>query len=79
MSFDVCEGEILGIIGPNGSGKTTVVNCITGFVRPSAGRVLLPRQGHHRQAAPQDRRPGSHADLPDHAPLLQPARPTRTW
>ena len=39
VSFEVNEGEILGIIGPNGSGKTTVVNCITGFVKPSSGRV----------------------------------------
>jgi branched-chain amino acid transport system ATP-binding protein len=39
VSFDVHEGEILGIIGPNGSGKTTVVNCITGFVKASSGHV----------------------------------------
>jgi branched-chain amino acid transport system ATP-binding protein len=41
VSFEVREGEILGIIGPNGSGKTTVVNCITGFVKASSGRVLF--------------------------------------
>jgi branched-chain amino acid transport system ATP-binding protein len=41
VSFEVFEGEILGIIGPNGSGKTTVVNCITGFVKPSSGRILF--------------------------------------
>ena len=39
VSFDLHEGEILGIIGPNGSGKTTVVNCITGFVKVSSGTV----------------------------------------
>jgi branched-chain amino acid transport system ATP-binding protein len=39
VSFDVHAGEILGIIGPNGSGKTTVVNCITGFVKASSGHV----------------------------------------
>lgn len=39
VSFHVNEGEILGIIGPNGSGKTTVVNCITGFVKVSSGSV----------------------------------------
>jgi branched-chain amino acid transport system ATP-binding protein len=44
VSFDVHEGEIVGIIGPNGSGKTTVVNCITGFVKPSGGRVLFRGQ-----------------------------------
>lgn len=41
ISFTVGEGEILGIIGPNGSGKTTVVNCITGFVKPSAGQIFF--------------------------------------
>jgi branched-chain amino acid transport system ATP-binding protein len=41
VSFDVNKGEILGIIGPNGSGKTTVVNCITGFVKVSSGRVMF--------------------------------------
>ncbi len=44
VSFDVHAGEIVGIIGPNGSGKTTVVNCITGFVKPSGGRVLFRGQ-----------------------------------
>ena len=39
VSFDVKEGEILGIIGPNGSGKTTIINCITGFVKATAGRI----------------------------------------
>jgi len=41
ISFDLHQGEILGIIGPNGSGKTTVVNCITGFVKVSSGHILF--------------------------------------
>jgi branched-chain amino acid transport system ATP-binding protein len=41
VGFEVHEGEILGIIGPNGSGKTTVVNCITGFVKATSGRILF--------------------------------------
>ena len=41
VSFDVHAGEILGIIGPNGSGKTTVVNCITGFIKKSSGHVFF--------------------------------------
>jgi branched-chain amino acid transport system ATP-binding protein len=50
VSFDVFEGEILGIIGPNGSGKTTVVNCITGFVKASSGKVLFRGQDITGQA-----------------------------
>ena len=41
VGFDVHEGEILGIIAPNGSGKTTVVNCITGFIKASSGHVFF--------------------------------------
>ena len=41
ISFDVHEGDVLGIIGPNGSGKTTVVNCITGFIKMSSGKVYF--------------------------------------
>jgi len=44
VSFSLNEGEILGIIGPNGSGKTTIVNCVTGFVKASSGRVLFRGQ-----------------------------------
>ncbi len=39
LDFHLNEGEILGLIGPNGAGKTTVFNLISGFVRPSAGRI----------------------------------------
>jgi branched-chain amino acid transport system ATP-binding protein len=41
LSFQVHEGEILGLIGPNGAGKTTAFNLIAGFIRPTAGKVLL--------------------------------------
>ena len=39
LSFQVRAGEILGVIGPNGSGKTTTFHLITGFHRPDRGRV----------------------------------------
>lgn len=38
------EGEIRGLIGPNGSGKTTLFNLISGFIRPTKGKVIW--QGH---------------------------------
>ena len=41
VAFTLQEGEIFAIIGPNGAGKTTVFNCISGFYRPSSGRIAL--------------------------------------
>ena len=41
VSFDVREGEILGLIGPNGCGKSTLFNCILGQLTPSSGEVKL--------------------------------------
>jgi len=45
LSFAAREHEITAIIGPNGAGKTTVFNCLTGFYRPSAGSLVLYRDG----------------------------------
>lgn len=41
VSFNVHRGEIVALIGPNGAGKTTCFNCISGFLRPTAGRVVF--------------------------------------
>ena len=43
LSFEAKTREITAIIGPNGAGKTTVFNCLTGFYRPTIGRLTL----HH--------------------------------
>ena len=41
VSFEVEEGEILGLIGPNGCGKSTLFNCILGQLAPSGGAVKI--------------------------------------
>jgi branched-chain amino acid transport system ATP-binding protein len=41
LSFAVGRGEITALIGPNGAGKTTVFNCITGFYKPTEGRIAM--------------------------------------
>lgn len=41
ISFDVLEGEFLGIMGPSGCGKTTLLNCLSTMTRPSSGKILL--------------------------------------
>ncbi len=49
LSFTARRGEITSIIGPNGAGKTTVFNCLTGFYKPTVGRLKLshPTKGEH--------------------------------
>ena len=41
LDFEVQQGEIIGLIGPNGSGKTTTLNLITGFLKPDSGKIDL--------------------------------------
>ena len=41
LSFRARPTEVTAIIGPNGAGKTTLFNCLTGFYRPSAGKLRL--------------------------------------
>ncbi len=45
LSFVAYTHEITALIGPNGAGKTTVFNCLTGFYRPSAGRLAMHVNG----------------------------------
>src|ERR1700751_1803857 len=45
FSFSVGRGDITALIGPNGAGKTTVFNCVTGFYKPTEGRLALARVG----------------------------------
>jgi branched-chain amino acid transport system ATP-binding protein len=45
VSFRAERGDITGLIGPNGAGKTTVFNCVTGFYKPSQGRIALRQAG----------------------------------
>jgi branched-chain amino acid transport system ATP-binding protein len=48
LSFAVGRNDITALIGPNGAGKTTVFNCITGFYKPTEGRLTL-RHGNDGQ------------------------------
>ena len=41
FTIDVEEGTISSLIGPNGAGKTTCFNIITGFYKPTEGKVIL--------------------------------------
>ena len=49
VSFEAQDRAITAVIGPNGAGKTTLFNCLTGFYKPTVGRLLLttPDGGEH--------------------------------
>ncbi len=66
MSFAVTRGEVLGFLGPNGSGKTTTMRMVTGFLPPTSGSAVVC--GHEVTRAPIEvkRRVGY---LPEGAPL----------
>jgi branched-chain amino acid transport system ATP-binding protein len=91
LSFDAARGAITALIGPNGAGKTTVFNCITGFYKPSEGRIAL-KHGDARLWAELDtltargtrslRRPEGALFLLERMPdylVTQKARVTRTF
>ncbi len=48
LSFEAAREKITAIIGPNGAGKTTVFNCLTGFYKPSVGRLTLADRAEQR-------------------------------
>jgi branched-chain amino acid transport system ATP-binding protein len=91
FSFSAGRGDITALIGPNGAGKTTVFNCVTGFYKPTEGRLALARDG---VATPADvaavtRSSGRHATtangelfllerMPDHE-IAHKARVARTF
>ena len=41
VTFDAAPGAIFGLLGPNGAGKTTAIGCVSGLLRPDAGRVRV--------------------------------------
>ncbi|MDE2029200.1 MAG: ATP-binding cassette domain-containing protein [Alphaproteobacteria bacterium] len=45
VSFQALDRQVTAIIGPNGAGKTTLFNCLTGFYRPTSGKLTLYRDG----------------------------------
>src|SRR2546427_11844375 len=41
VSLEVNAGEVMGLLGPNGSGKTTILRILTGYLRPSSGTARI--------------------------------------
>jgi len=43
-TFEIPEGKIVGLVGPNGGGKTTILNIISGITSPDSGEIYLNKQ-----------------------------------
>ena len=41
VSFKIAKGEIVGLLGHNGAGKTTIMKMMTGFLEPSEGKIFI--------------------------------------
>lgn len=52
LDIDVASGEVLGFIGPNGSGKTTTIRLLMDFVRPTRGTARILGRDSHRESIP---------------------------
>ena len=74
MSFDVAQHEMVGVIGPNGSGKTTMLNMISGAFKPTEGRISLKGRVISDLPAAKDRPRRGGAHLPTGAPSARPQR-----
>ena len=78
VTFCVPERSIVSIIGPNGAGKTTFFNMLTGFYKPTLGRIVFDEPQRHRRAARRDHEAGHGADVPEHPPVRDDDRRSRT-
>jgi len=58
VSFVVNQGEVIGLIGPNGAGKTTLFNVVTGFYRPSSGKIFFKGKDVSRSSPDKKARMG---------------------
>ncbi|MCY1194882.1 Sulfate/thiosulfate import ATP-binding protein CysA [compost metagenome] len=58
LSFEVRKGEILGLIGPNGAGKSTTFNVVSGYYKPSGGRLTFMGRDITGQSAARISRQG---------------------
>jgi len=64
VSFNVQQGGLLAVIGHNGAGKTSLLNCLNGFYRPSQGRILFEGDDVTRLPTPKIARLGIAQTFP---------------
>ena len=71
LNFAVQQGELVGLIGPNGSGKTTTINMLTGHLAPAGGHIFLRGQRADGRSPSEFAALARRPHLPDH-PAVQP-------
>ena len=49
ISFNIEEEQILGLLGPNGSGKTTTIGMLLGLLKPSAGEIKIDKMNFEKK------------------------------
>jgi len=64
VAFEVAEGEVYALAGPNGSGKTTIIRLVTGLAFPSQGEVLLLGENVHESGWRARRHLGAVVEAP---------------
>src|SRR5258708_15005072 len=79
LSFHVASGEILGLVGPNGSGKTTAINVISGLYAPDGGEVVLDGTSIGGAAPPNLVHRGLKPPFPISKPALSLAVRPNIW
>lgn len=66
ISFDVKDGEIIGLLGQNGAGKSTTMNMITGFIEPTEGDIIINGYDISKKAKKAKKQIGY---MPENVPL----------
>lgn len=64
VSFRIKKGNIVGLLGVNGAGKSTIMNIITGYLRPSDGEVLINKMDIYRNPVEAKRNFGYLPEIP---------------
>ena len=70
ISFEVCEGDIFGFLGPNGSGKTTTIRMILNLLKPDSGKIYICGYNNQKDFIKAIKNIGATIETPKFYPYL---------